>query len=104
MHDAGGFRQRLARQQPQLDGLAIVFRQSINGLPNGRVLGAEVQRGLTRPDGDPDGDDSNNLEEFWKNLAEGVNCITEIPKDRWNWEEYYDSEKGKSGKISVTHR
>ena len=42
---------------------------------------------------------SENINEFWKNLLNGENCITEIPKDRWNWEEYYDSEKGKSGKI-----
>src|SRR6266511_3389281 len=42
---------------------------------------------------------SNNLKEFWVNLSNGVNCITEIPRDRWNWEEYYDPEKGKPGKI-----
>ena len=42
---------------------------------------------------------SNNLKEFWLNLSNGVNCITEIPRDRWNWEKYYDPEKGKSGKI-----
>ena len=42
---------------------------------------------------------SNNLKEFWGNLLNGVNCITEIPRDRWNWEDYYDPEKGKSGKI-----
>ncbi|MCP5005329.1 MAG: type I polyketide synthase, partial [Planctomycetes bacterium] len=42
---------------------------------------------------------SRNLEEFWKNLSEGVNCVEEVPKERWNWEEYYDKEKGKSGKI-----
>jgi polyketide synthase PksM len=42
---------------------------------------------------------SNNLNEFWINLSKGINCITEIPKDRWNWEEYYDAEKGKPGKI-----
>ncbi|MCP5002639.1 MAG: SDR family NAD(P)-dependent oxidoreductase, partial [Planctomycetes bacterium] len=42
---------------------------------------------------------AKNLEEFWKNLSEGVNCVEEVPKERWNWEEYYDKEKGKSGKI-----
>jgi polyketide synthase PksL len=42
---------------------------------------------------------SNNLKEFWKNLSNGVNCITEIPRDRWKWEEYYDSEIGKPGRI-----
>jgi polyketide synthase PksM len=42
---------------------------------------------------------SKNLKEFWTNLSRGVNCITEIPSDRWNWERYYDPEKGKVGKI-----
>ncbi len=42
---------------------------------------------------------SNNLKEFWGNLLNGVNCITEIPRDRWKWEDYFDPEKGKSGKI-----
>ena len=42
---------------------------------------------------------SNNLKEFWVNLANGVNCIAEIPGERWDWQNYYDPEKGKSGKI-----
>lgn len=42
---------------------------------------------------------SGNLKEFWTNLANGVNCIAEIPKERWEWQSYYDPEKGKSGKI-----
>src|SRR5262245_48189525 len=42
---------------------------------------------------------SNNLKEFWVNISNGVNCITEIPRDRWRWEKYYDPEKGKVGKI-----
>ncbi|MES2824534.1 MAG: SDR family NAD(P)-dependent oxidoreductase [Pseudomonadota bacterium] len=42
---------------------------------------------------------SPNLNAFWKNLANGVNCVTEIPQERWNWQDYYDAEKGKPGKI-----
>jgi acyl transferase domain-containing protein/enoyl-CoA hydratase/carnithine racemase/acyl carrier protein/SAM-dependent methyltransferase len=42
---------------------------------------------------------SNNLKEFWMNLSNGINCIAEIPKDRWNWKELYDPERGKLGKI-----
>jgi polyketide synthase PksM len=41
---------------------------------------------------------ANNLTEFWNNLKEGKNCITEIPKDRWDWRDYYDEERGKWGK------
>ncbi|HEV3040322.1 MAG TPA: SDR family NAD(P)-dependent oxidoreductase, partial [Candidatus Angelobacter sp.] len=42
---------------------------------------------------------SNSLKELWMNLSKGVNCITEIPKDRWDWEKYFAPEKGKAGKI-----
>lgn len=42
---------------------------------------------------------ADNVNEFWDNLAAGRNCITEIPEDRWDWKEYYDSERGKEGAI-----
>ncbi|NRS49278.1 SDR family NAD(P)-dependent oxidoreductase [Brevibacillus sp. HB2.2] len=35
--------------------------------------------------------------EFWTRLKEGKNCITEVPKDRWNWQEFFSEEKGKRG-------
>lgn len=35
---------------------------------------------------------ADTIEEYWKNLKEGKDCITEIPTDRWNYEEYYDSD------------
>ncbi|QDS33253.1 SDR family NAD(P)-dependent oxidoreductase [Brevibacillus brevis] len=35
--------------------------------------------------------------EFWSRLKEGKNCITEVPEDRWNWQEYFSEEKGKRG-------
>ena len=42
---------------------------------------------------------AKNVNEFWENLKTGKNCIREIPKDRWDWREFFDDEKGKSGKI-----
>ncbi|TQS00534.1 SDR family NAD(P)-dependent oxidoreductase [Paenibacillus ottowii] len=42
---------------------------------------------------------ARNVEEYWNNLKEGKNCITEIPKDRWDWKTYFDEEKGKRGTI-----
>jgi len=42
---------------------------------------------------------ANNVNEFWNNLKEGRNCITEIPSDRFDWKKYFDGEKGKKGKI-----
>lgn len=41
--------------------------------------------------------EAENLDEFWNNLISKKNCITEIPKDRWNWSDYYSEERGKKG-------
>ncbi|WP_369751182.1 SDR family NAD(P)-dependent oxidoreductase [Brevibacillus sp. BC25] len=38
---------------------------------------------------------AKNVDEFWNHLKEGKNCISEIPKDRWDWKNYFDEEKGK---------
>jgi acyl carrier protein len=32
---------------------------------------------------------SENLEEFWENLRNAKDMVTLIPKDRWNWEDYF---------------
>ncbi|MDG4810842.1 SDR family NAD(P)-dependent oxidoreductase [Micromonospora sp. WMMD1120] len=31
-----------------------------------------------------------DLDEFWRNLAEGRDCVTEVPADRWDVDRYYD--------------
>ncbi|WP_123057281.1 beta-ketoacyl reductase, partial [Desulfocucumis palustris] len=41
---------------------------------------------------------AENIREFWKNLREGRDCITEIPKDRWDHSLYFDEDKNKPGK------
>ncbi|MBT2744870.1 MULTISPECIES: SDR family NAD(P)-dependent oxidoreductase [unclassified Lysobacter] len=33
--------------------------------------------------------DAWDLDEYWRNLSQGVNCIREIPADRWRWQDYY---------------
>ena len=43
---------------------------------------------------------ANNVAEFWENLKQGKDSITEIPSDRWDLTTFYDEEKGKSGKSS----
>ena len=32
---------------------------------------------------------AEDIEAFWQNLKEGKDCMTEIPKDRWDWRDYY---------------
>ncbi|NEQ95268.1 MAG: acyltransferase domain-containing protein [Cyanothece sp. SIO2G6] len=38
---------------------------------------------------------ARNYEEFWANLENGMNSITEIPVDRWNLEDYYSADPEK---------
>lgn len=42
---------------------------------------------------------ANSLEEFWENLVQGKDCITEIPAERWDWRKEYDPKKGKANKV-----
>ncbi len=43
---------------------------------------------------------ARDLNKFWENLLEGRNCITEIPKERWDYNDYnsskYNNEKVRS--------
>jgi acyl transferase domain-containing protein/acyl carrier protein/aryl carrier-like protein len=41
---------------------------------------------------------AKDINEFWENLKAGKDCITEIPKTRWDHSQYFDPEKGKPGK------
>lgn len=40
-----------------------------------------------------------DLDEFWNNLKNGLDCITEIPADRWDKNQYFAEQKGKPGTI-----
>ena len=41
--------------------------------------------------------ESLNIEEYWNNLRNGKDCIVEVPKDRWDWREYFSDDKTKDG-------
>ena len=41
-----------------------------------------------------------NVEEFWRNLREGRDCISEIPKERWDHRLYFDEDKNQPGKTN----
>lgn len=41
---------------------------------------------------------ATNPEEFWNLLAEGTDCIIDVPKDRWDWRRFYDPETDRPGK------
>lgn len=42
---------------------------------------------------------AEDLEVFWENLKVGKDCITEIPKDRWDGEADFDQDKTKKNKV-----
>jgi len=41
---------------------------------------------------------AKTLEQFWRNLANGVDCVTEIPANRWPISDYYDADGEAPGK------
>ncbi|MFF0826322.1 SDR family NAD(P)-dependent oxidoreductase [Brevibacillus sp. NPDC003359] len=40
---------------------------------------------------------ADNMQEFWENLKDGKNCITEVPQTRWNWREHFHPQRGRKG-------
>ena len=40
-----------------------------------------------------------NVQAYWENILNKVDAITEIPKDRWDWELYYDANRLARDKI-----
>jgi acyl transferase domain-containing protein/enoyl-CoA hydratase/carnithine racemase/SAM-dependent methyltransferase len=45
---------------------------------------------------------ARNLEEFWQNLAEGKNCITQVPADRWSLQTSYQPGAAVPGKTNCS--
>lgn len=41
--------------------------------------------------------EARDIEAFWCNLRDGKDCITEIPKERWDWKAYFSEDKTKEG-------
>jgi acyl transferase domain-containing protein/NAD(P)-dependent dehydrogenase (short-subunit alcohol dehydrogenase family) len=46
---------------------------------------------------------ANNPEEYWKNIREGVDAITEVPKSHWKPEDYYNKDKNATD-MTYAHR
>lgn len=43
--------------------------------------------------------DAHNIEEYWRNIVLGKDCITEVPDSRWNKDLYYDSNSTDTDKV-----
>src|SRR5439155_14135245 len=44
---------------------------------------------------------AKDLNEFWRNLLAGKDCIVEIPKERWDWREYYGDPREEGNKTKI---
>ncbi len=38
-----------------------------------------------------------DIESYWQNLREGKDCVIEVPKERWDWRDYYSEDRSRSG-------
>ena len=38
-----------------------------------------------------------DLESYWRNVRDGKDCIVEVPKERWEWREYFTEDRTRSG-------
>ncbi|MCP4110573.1 MAG: SDR family NAD(P)-dependent oxidoreductase, partial [Desulfobacteraceae bacterium] len=45
---------------------------------------------------------AEDVNEFWKNLAQGKDCIAEIPRERWDWREWYGDPTKEANKTNIT--
>jgi polyketide synthase PksN len=43
---------------------------------------------------------SPDLAAFWRNLADGIDCITEIPAERWDWRDYDVDDRTGDGRVT----
>ncbi|MBU2574826.1 MAG: acyltransferase domain-containing protein, partial [Elusimicrobia bacterium] len=47
---------------------------------------AIIGLGITAPE-------AGNKDQFWQNILDGKNCLSEVPKDRWDWRLYYSEDR-----------
>lgn len=44
---------------------------------------------------------SEDVDAFWNNILNGVDMVTEIPKDRWDWEKFYGDPLREPNKTNI---
>ncbi|HRX70923.1 MAG TPA: SDR family oxidoreductase, partial [Candidatus Competibacteraceae bacterium] len=42
---------------------------------------------------------ATDAQEYWRNLVQGANCLTEVPSERWDWRLYYDPDPATRDRI-----
>ena len=94
-------------KQPRPQKPAVV---QPNRTPASRLQTQDAPRVSNRTDGPTRGGDiaiiglsgrypmADDIAEFWENLKNGKDCITEIPADRWDHSQFFSANKKKLGK------
>ncbi|KAG9551415.1 hypothetical protein KCV01_g23093, partial [Aureobasidium melanogenum] len=41
---------------------------------------------------------SRDIASFWTNLRDGVDCVVEVPADRWDWRDHYSEDRTAAGR------
>jgi amino acid adenylation domain-containing protein len=77
---------RQKRRKPTFLPAPITKNSSLNDSPEIAIIGLSGRY-----------PGSFNINEYWKSLRDGRDCITEVPKSRWDWQEYYSDDRNKSG-------
>src|SRR5258708_4474093 len=83
------------------------LRKALQALQTMRARMDEMERARTEPiavigmgcrfPGPP------NPDAFWKLLRDGVDAVTEVPRSRWNIDDYYDADPDAVGKMCTRH-
>jgi acyl transferase domain-containing protein/SAM-dependent methyltransferase len=90
----------LATEHQMID---VSMENQANRLPDASLVKAPIQKQAEQSDNDVaiiglsgQFPGASNIDEFWANIANGKNAISEIPKDRWNINPYFESELNRS--------
>ncbi len=73
-----------------LDGVSVPEPRGEASQPPARI--AIVGMGSILPG-------ASDSETFWSNIVDKVDAVTEIPTSRWDWRQYYDSDRSAPDKI-----
>ncbi|RDZ28511.1 SDR family NAD(P)-dependent oxidoreductase [Lysobacter silvisoli] len=44
--------------------------------------------------------EAETLQDYWRNLRDGKDCVVEVPESRWRWRDYYTSDRDQPGHYS----
>ena len=46
---------------------------------------------------------ARDARQFWRNLKNGADCVSEIPGDRWKWEDYYCPQRKEARRLGKSY-